>query len=129
MEHVCLQLTDLPDELLMMIFKKLKKALALYSLMGINRRFDRILLDPTLVSRLTLMTCSSNGLIYPMRKKTIDRFCLYIMPKIHHKIEQLDLEALSMKRLLLATDYPNLRGLSLHNLVEETDGHIFTGKT
>jgi hypothetical protein len=51
------------------------------------------------------------------------------MPKIHHKIEQLDLEALSMKRLLLATDYPNLRGLSLHNLVEETDGHIFTGKT
>ncbi|CAF1005991.1 unnamed protein product [Rotaria sordida] len=128
MEHSLVKLIDLPDELLLMIFMYMKKALALYSLMGINRRFDRILQDPMFLNHLTLMTCTSNSFIYPMYKKTIDRFCLYILPEIHHKIKWVNLEILSMKRLLLAVEYPNLCGLGLYNIREETDAHIFNGK-
>lgn len=54
MKHSHLQLDDLPDEILLMILKNIKGALALYSLMKLNRRFDRIFRDPTIVDRLTL---------------------------------------------------------------------------
>ncbi|CAF3067977.1 unnamed protein product [Rotaria sp. Silwood2] len=128
-EHSSLRLIDLPDELLLMIFKYMKKALALYSLMGINRRFDRILQDPIFVSHLTLMTCTSSSFIYPMYKKTIDRFCLYILPQIHHQVKWLNLEISSMKRLLLAVEYTNLCGLGLYNIREETDRHIFNDES
>jgi len=128
MEHSVFQLIDLPDELLLMIFKNMKKALALYSFMGINKRFDEILQDPIFTNRLTLMTCSVNGHFYPMRYKTINRFCLHILPKIHHKIQWLNLEASSMERLLLATDYPNLYGLAVYNINQEIAERHFIGK-
>jgi hypothetical protein len=128
MKHSYLQLDDLPDEILLIILKNMKGALALYSLMKLNSRFDRILRDPTIVDRLTLMTCASNGFIYPMYRKTIDRFCLHILPEIHRNIKWLNLEASSMERLLLAADYPNIEGLGLYNLVEGKDTHMFNGK-
>ncbi|CAF3495835.1 unnamed protein product [Rotaria sp. Silwood2] len=59
----------------------------------------------------------------------LDRFCLQILPKIHHKIEELNLEALSMTRILLATNYPNLHGLSLYDLDIERAKYLFTDKT
>ncbi|CAF2635662.1 unnamed protein product [Rotaria sp. Silwood2] len=129
MEHPIVQLIDLSDELLLMIFKNMKKALALYSLIGINKRFENILLDPIFMSHLNLMTCASNGLIYPMRKKTIDRFCSHILPKGHHKVEWLNLEVSSMERLLLTTDYPNLHGLGLFNIQQELDEYLFNDKS
>ncbi|CAF1529638.1 unnamed protein product, partial [Rotaria sordida] len=92
MEQPFMQLIDLPDELLLMVFK-----------------------NPTFTNHLTLMRCSSNDDIYPMRKKTINRFCLQILPQIHHKIQWLNIEALSMKRILLSNEYPNLYGLGLYN--------------
>ena len=45
-----------------------------------------------------------------------ERFYSEILPKIHHKIKWFDLEPLSMERVLLAVDYPNLHGLSLFNI-------------
>ncbi|CAF4649203.1 unnamed protein product, partial [Rotaria sp. Silwood1] len=56
------------------------------------------------------MTFFSNGLLYRFTNTILDRFCLQILPKIHHKIQFLNLESSSMERILLSTNCPNLYG-------------------
>lgn len=128
MEYSIVQLIDLPDELLLMIFKNLNNVQSLYSLMGINTQLDKILSDSIFTKELTLFTYISNNQICPLVDMVLDRFCLEILPKIHHKINFLNLESLSLERILLATDYSNLYGLGLYNVDKETTERIFTGK-
>ncbi|CAF3775906.1 unnamed protein product [Rotaria magnacalcarata] len=45
MKDLLVQLDDLPDEILMYIFKKLCNGEVLYSLMDVNQRLDRIVHD------------------------------------------------------------------------------------
>ncbi|CAF1324186.1 unnamed protein product [Rotaria sordida] len=52
----------------------------------------------------------------PLPDAILDRFCLQILPEIHHKIKWLNLESSSMERILHATNYPNLYGLGLYEL-------------
>jgi hypothetical protein len=42
MEYSCVQLNDLPDEILMIIFTKLANAEVLCSLLGVNKRLNKI---------------------------------------------------------------------------------------
>ncbi|CAF4251253.1 unnamed protein product, partial [Rotaria sordida] len=56
----------------------------------------------------------------------LDRFCLEILPKIHHKIEWLDVESSSIERILLLTNYSNLNGLRLYDLTSERARDLFT---
>ncbi|CAF1360576.1 unnamed protein product [Rotaria sordida] len=74
------------------------------------------------------MECSSNGLIYPMVGAVLERFSLGILPKLHHKIRRLNLESLSMKRILLAGEYPNLCELGLFNIQSEIFQRLFAEK-
>jgi len=74
------------------------------------------------------MRRSSNGLIYPMVDLELDQFYLQILPKIHHKITRLNLESLSMERILLAAEYPNLCELGLFNIGCDIVERLFTGK-
>jgi len=46
MKYSCVQLLNFPDEILMIIFKKLDNIEVLYSLMNINMRLNQILSDP-----------------------------------------------------------------------------------
>ncbi|CAF3286006.1 unnamed protein product, partial [Rotaria sp. Silwood2] len=46
MEHLLVELNDLPDEILLMILKKLNSISLLYSLIGVNKRLDTIVRDP-----------------------------------------------------------------------------------
>ncbi|CAF4241865.1 unnamed protein product [Rotaria sp. Silwood2] len=119
------QLIDLPDELFLMIFKNLNNAALLYSLMNINTRLDRIISDPVFTRNLTLLRYFSNCLICPLADTVIDRFCLQILPQIHYKINWLNLESLSMERILLAADYPNLHNLGLYNVDKKTAERVF----
>ncbi|CAF4149300.1 unnamed protein product, partial [Rotaria magnacalcarata] len=75
--------------------------------------------------QLSLMTCFTNGSKYPLPNPMLDRFCFKILPEIHHKIRWLKLKSLSMKRILLATNYPNLYGLGLYELAEEITMSFF----
>ncbi|CAF1541597.1 unnamed protein product [Rotaria sordida] len=127
MENAFIQLFDLPDEILIIIFKKLNNVELLYSLMDVNKRLNQILHDPIFTDRLSLVKVTSNGLAYPLVDAVLDRFCLQIVPKIHNKIKWLSLESLSMERILLATDYPNLCGLGLYNMNEKTAMRFFRG--
>ena len=127
-ENSSVQLVDVPDEILLLILKKLFNSEVLYSLIGVNVQLDEIASDPIFTSHLTFMRRLPNGCIYPMVDRVLDRFCSQILPKIHHKIKWLNLESLTMERILQAVDYPNLRGLALFNIGREVNKNLYIGK-
>ncbi len=118
---------DLPNEILMMIFKKLTNEAVLYSIMGINMRLNRIMSDPSFTNQISLIKHhSSCDFTSALPGVMLDRFYFQILPQIHHKIKWLHLETLSMERILLATDYPKLRQLDIFSMNEETDIQLFS---
>ncbi|CAF4611899.1 unnamed protein product [Rotaria socialis] len=127
MEYSCVELNDLPDEILLIILKKLDNLEVLYSLQGVNERLNEIIRDPTCTSHLTFVKWSPKEFINKFSSNVIfDRVCLQILPEISMKIKWLDLESSSMKQILHSTDYPNLNGLGLYNVERETSRSLFT---
>ncbi len=127
MEDSFIQLNDLPDEILLTIMKKLYNSDVLYSLIGVNRRLNTIVQDSIFTSYLKLLP-PINGLD-EFTDSMLDRYCFEVLPEIHHKIEWLSFKSLHMERILLATNYPKLQGLSLCELTSEAARDLFTGKT
>ncbi|CAF3400211.1 unnamed protein product [Rotaria sp. Silwood2] len=123
MQYSFIRLNDLPDEILIIILKKLHNIEVLYSLLGVNKRLDTIVLDSIFTRNLTIRR-SFNGL-NQLPNAVLDRFCLEILPKIHHKIEWIDVEFSSLERILLSTNYPNLNGLGLYDLTSERARDFF----
>ncbi|CAF4938212.1 unnamed protein product, partial [Rotaria magnacalcarata] len=78
----------------------------------VNKRLTTIAHDSIFTSHLTLYF--SNKFIKPLPDQILYRFCSQMLPQIHHKIEWLNLEPTSMKRILHATNYPHLYGLGLY---------------
>ncbi|CAF2093043.1 unnamed protein product [Rotaria magnacalcarata] len=129
MEYSRIQLDDLPDEILLIIFEKLNKLSVLYSLAGVNKRLNVIAHSPNFTSRLNLLRCLSDHSIRSLPKRRLERFCSQILPEIHHKIKWLNLEPISIKRILLSTTYPALYGLGLYcNNIEDAMS-LFTSDT
>lgn len=128
MEYSSAQLNDLPDEILIIILKNLNKINVLYSFIDVNKRFDKIVQDSIFTSSLTLFNYFSYDDIYPLPHLILDRFCSKILPKIHQRIKWLDLEPLSMERILLSANYPNLFGLNICNIKKDIALKLFTGK-
>ncbi|CAF1486971.1 unnamed protein product [Rotaria sp. Silwood1] len=124
MEDSLIQLNDLPDEILMMILKKLHSCDVLYSLIGVNKRLDTIVQDSFVTAYLTL-TVSPYGFLN-FTDPILDRFCSKILPKIHHKIGWINVESSSMERFLRSKNYPNLYSLGLCHLASETARDLFT---
>ena len=118
----------LPVEILLIIFRKLHNATLLYSLFDVNQRLNEILSYPTLINHLNLLKFVSIDYISPLPSPILDRLCLEILPKIHSRIQWLNLEFFSIRRVLLAANYPNLNGLGLYNLKMEDAEKIFSGK-
>ncbi|CAF5186028.1 unnamed protein product, partial [Rotaria magnacalcarata] len=129
MENSCNQFNELPDEILMIIFKKLYNIDILYSLLGVNKRLNKIVKDFVFTSCLTLTTCLNNDLHYFLNNSMLDRFCFQILPQIHDKVKWINVESSSMKRILLSTNYPNLNGLGLYDLEIERARHLFIEET
>jgi hypothetical protein len=127
MEQSYVQLDDLPDEILLIIFKNLDNCEVLYSFIGLNKRFDTIIKDTIFTRNLTLIT-SVHSSSYQFTDSILDRFCVEILPKINDKIERLNIESSTIERILLATNYPNLHALGLYNFVPETARKLFYGK-
>jgi hypothetical protein len=125
-------LFDLPNEILLIILKKLDNADVLYSFMGvINERFDILLEDHLFTNTLNLTRRSSfddDDDICSLDDPILDRFCMNILPKIHHNVKDLILESMSMKCILLAGNYPNLTSLKLFNFDQEIALNYFKGK-
>ncbi|CAF1013659.1 unnamed protein product [Adineta steineri] len=127
MELYCNHFINLPDEILVLILNKLN-TVDVFNVFNINNRLDNILCDDIFTNTLTLFISSSNDIIEPPDNKLIDRFCLQILPKIHHKIKWLNLESSSMKRILLATPYPYLHGIRLYSINGQMATHLFNNR-
>lgn len=77
----------------------------LYSLISIdNERLDLVARKKTFSNTLNFI--SINDSIF-------DRFCIYILPRIHYNVKCLILESLTMERIPLTVDYPNLTELKI----------------
>ena len=118
-----IHLLDLPDEMLFGIVKKLDNVDVLYSLFDIdNERIDRIAREEIFSDTLNFASTIRN---IPVIDSMFDRFCDYILPRIHHNVKCLIVEPTSMKRILLAADYPELTELKLFNFHRDTSLHYF----
>ncbi|CAF1513899.1 unnamed protein product [Rotaria magnacalcarata] len=126
MKDLLVQLEDLPDEILMYIFKKLSNDEVLYSLTDVNQRFNRIVHDTIFTRYLCLLEyCADDNSTYPLPDPILDRLCSKILPAIGHQIESLFLERTSIKRVLHATNYPHLVDLGLCNFHFEDAMSLF----
>jgi hypothetical protein len=127
MEYPTLNILDLCDEILLVILNKLNNIDVLYSLIGVNRKLDRLARDITFTQSVDLVAISSNEHNGSRNKSILDRFCFSIMPRIQHNIECLTLDPLSIDRVLCIGNYSKLHKLTLVNLQLEMGSRIFNG--
>ncbi|CAF4814343.1 unnamed protein product [Rotaria sp. Silwood1] len=129
MKDLLVEFDDLPDEILIYIFKKLYNVEVLYSLMDVNQRLNRIVHDTIFTRDLYLLEyLPDNKTSSPLSDSILDQFCSKILPEIGHRIKTLYLEQTSMKRILHTTNYPNLNNLSLFHIDIETAMALFDDK-
>jgi len=101
-------LLDLPNEILLIIFKKLDNIDVLYSLSGINNERLDILAQEKIFTNILNFTSILSDDIFSI----LDRFCFNILPRVHHDVKYLILDSTYMERILLAADYPYLSELN-----------------
>ncbi|CAF1398576.1 unnamed protein product [Rotaria sordida] len=122
-------LLDLPNKILLTIFKILNNIDILYSLFDIdNQRLDMILQEKTFTTSLNFVFTTSYGWVSSIADSIIDRFCISILPKINYDIKSLTLESESMERILRVADYPNLTELKPYNVNNHIISQYFTSK-
>ena len=122
-----MELNDLPDEILLLILKKLSNFEVLYSFHDVNQRLKSITYDPIFTSHLNFVKWSCNNIIKKFSSNLIDQFSSQILPSICEKVQWFDLESSFMSDILSANKYPNLCRLSLYNMDENTVNFLFTG--
>ena len=120
-------IVDLPDEILLIILKKLTHFDVLYSLVGVNQKLDNVACDIKFTRAVDLMMISSNGANNPITNVILDRFCMHILPRIHNNVESFIIQASFLQRILQTSNYRNLHKLTLINLKLDMASQIFNG--
>ncbi|CAF0910564.1 unnamed protein product [Rotaria sordida] len=115
-------LLDLPNEILLIILRRLNNIDVLYSLLDINNERLGILAQEKTFTNIL-------NFVYIDNISVIDRFCIDILPKIHHNVKYFILEPIFMERILLATVYPNLTELKLFNFEQQIALNFFTNES
>jgi hypothetical protein len=120
---------DLPTEILLIILKKLDNMDVLYSFVDVsNQRLSAIIQENTFTNTLNFVLPTLTDDILSFSDPILDRFCINILPRIHYNVKSLILNSLSMERILLAADYPNLSELKIFNFNLKIALRYFTGK-
>ena len=127
MKHSTVSIVALCDEMLLTILNKLNNTDVLYSLIGVNKKLDKLVRDITFTRSIDLVTILSNKGDDSRPKSILDRFCFDIIPRIQHNIEFLILDPLSMDRVFRIGNYPKLCRLTLVNLKLVMVCRIFNG--
>jgi hypothetical protein len=126
-----LNILDLPDEVLFIILNKLKMVDVFYSLVDINRRFHRLVLDSLYIRHLDLSTIMNINSVYDqsssINTRVLAKICEKVLTRIGHQVHKLTIEQESMKRILRAANYSQLYSLSLLNFEEEILSQYLTG--
>jgi hypothetical protein len=125
-----MSLLDLPNEILLLILKKLNNIDILYSMLGVHRqRLDNLLQEDTFTNTLNFVLITSNDDISSLPYHIVYSFCKHILPKIDQNIKYLILDSLSMENILRVASYPNLTQLKLFNFNDKIVVNYFTGKS
>ncbi len=129
MNQCNINLLGLPTEILLIILKKLDNMDVLYSLFDVNNQhLNNIIQENTFTNTLNFVLETLTDDILSISDRMLDRFCISILPKIHHNVKSLILNSLSMERILLVADYPNLSELKLFKFNGKIASRYFTGK-
>ncbi|CAF4383391.1 unnamed protein product [Rotaria sp. Silwood2] len=124
-----INILDLSDEILLAVINRLNMIDVLYSLVGVNQRFDRLVLDPLYIQHLDLMVESLLKNSFSVSKQVLDRICEEILPRINNKINKLIVDRYSMECVLRDVVYPQLYSLTLANFQRVTLLPYLTGDT
>ncbi|CAF5105591.1 unnamed protein product, partial [Rotaria sp. Silwood1] len=112
-----ISLLDLPNEILLMIFKKLDNMYVLYSLLLVNnRRLDALIQENNFASILNFILPTSLNHTHTPVIPSVDQFCTSILGRTNHKVKTLIVGSFSMKDILYAARYPNLTEVKLFNV-------------
>jgi len=129
MNYRQMKLLDLPNEILLLILKKLNNIDVLYSMFGVNhQQLDILLSANTFTNTLNFVLTTTNDDITSLPDGIVNRLCKNILPKIDQTIKYLILDSLSMKIILQAANYPNLTQLKLFNFNDKIVEEYFKGK-
>ncbi|CAF4484141.1 unnamed protein product [Rotaria sp. Silwood2] len=120
-----LNILDLPNEILAIIFNKLNMVDVFYSLVDVNDRFNRLIFYPLFIRHLDMIIDSSSHHVILMDKQ-ISKICDNVLPRIHHQITQITVEPHSIRRIL-TFNYSHLYSLSLVNFLESILYEYFIG--
>ncbi|CAF1168737.1 unnamed protein product [Rotaria sordida] len=90
----------------------------LYSLVDVNERFDRLVIDPLYIRHLDMTIKSSFDRICSVDNKVLSRICEKILPRIYDQVNKLIVEPHAMKQVF-TINYPQLYSLSLIGFQEE----------
>ncbi|CAF3425536.1 unnamed protein product [Rotaria sp. Silwood2] len=91
-----------------------------YSLVGVHQRFDRLALDSLYIHHLDFVMKPLFDRNSPVDNQLLDRIYTKILPRIHHKVNKLTLEPLSIECVLNTVHYPQLHSISFVNFHYET---------
>jgi hypothetical protein len=119
-----LNILDLPDEILLIIFHKVNMVDVLYSVVDVNQRFARLALDSLYIRNLDMTNIMTINSLYDhtssINTTVLSKICSKILPRIRHQVQKLTVEEYSMKEIVCTHSYPRLHWLSLINFEEET---------
>jgi hypothetical protein len=93
-----------------------------YSLVNINQRLDRLVLNPLYIRDLNMTNMTFKSAIdqtFSVDNQVLSRIYEEILPRICHQVNKLTVEPHSMERILRAMDYPQLYSLTLINFETE----------
>ncbi|CAF4468811.1 unnamed protein product [Rotaria sp. Silwood2] len=110
-------LLDLPNEILIIILMKRDIMDVLYSMMNIgNQRVANLVLEKTFTKSLNFVLITPNDNIFSIDDSILNRFYINILPRIDHNVKSLILESVSVQRILLSANCPNLTELKIFKL-------------
>jgi hypothetical protein len=115
------------NEIWFAILNKLDNIDVLYSLIGVNKKLDKLAQDIIFTRSIDLVRISSNEDSHSRTNSILDRFCFDIIPRIQHNIQCLTLDSLSIDRVLRIGNYPKLHKVIVVNLQLEMASRIFNG--
>ncbi|CAF1683381.1 unnamed protein product [Adineta ricciae] len=125
MKKRIIDLPDLPDEILLIIFNKLGSFDVLYSLLNSTQRLDRIARSSYSKS-INFSIELSDGQICPIDSAELHRFNIEMLPQIHDRIQMMTLEPTNIERIL-SSQFPNLHTLVLVGFSPDLLLNYFTG--
>jgi hypothetical protein len=126
-----LEMLDLPNEILLIIFNKLNMVDVFNSLVNVCERFDQLIFDPFHIRNLDMTSMTMKSIFdrtYSVDDQVLSRICSNILPRIHHQVNELIIEQHSIQRVLHTFNYPQLYSLTLMDFEAERLSKYLTGK-